>query len=73
VFRCKCGAEQDAIEVTELGGLLSYVPGEHLEPCTCPKCPFCARLVDGDGRCENLDCTYVGLHVNEGANDGATA
>jgi hypothetical protein len=65
-MRCDCGAEMAAIEIIAIGESdPSYIPGEFLEPCTCPRCPFCSTLVDCEGRCENLNCTYVGLHVAE--------
>lgn len=63
-FVCRCGARANAIEDFYLcQAEPEYLPGQLLDPCACPKCCFCNRLLDADGRCENIDCKYVGLHI----------
>jgi hypothetical protein len=63
VVRCDCGARREAIEDTPLGARNpSYIPGPLLEPCTCPACAHCDRVLS-DGRCENMDCPLYDVLV----------
>lgn len=58
---CRCGARGGVLEDAALCQYEpEWLPGPLREPCTCPRCSFCSRLLDTDGRCENLDCKYVG-------------
>jgi hypothetical protein len=64
-FRCDCGAEIDAVEMTRFGDIEPWwAPGRLLEPCTCPHCPTCGhRLVRSDSSphpvCETLGCPLL--------------
>lgn len=63
-FTCRCGAQADAIDDGRLDQPQpAYIPGTLREPCTCPRCFTCKRLLDADGRCGNLDCLNLGLHI----------
>ena len=63
-FVCACGAEADPVDDGRLGEPgPSYVPGALREPCTCPRCFTCHQLLDAEGRCDNLHCLNLGLHI----------
>lgn len=61
---CACGARGEAITLVDLGeSEPTYIPAALNEPCTCPRCFACSRLLDDDGRCETLGCLNLGLHI----------
>lgn len=61
---CACGARGSVIEDAALGEPeAKFIAGPLNEPCTCPRCFTCQRLLDEQGRCETLDCVNLGLHI----------
>lgn len=61
----RCGKALPQIDVTNFGDREPrYLDGM----CPCPPlpkscCTFCRRPVDSGGRCENIDCFFVGQVV----------
>lgn len=61
---CACGARGSVIEDHALcEPEPRYIPAGLNEPCTCPRCFACSRLLDNDGRCGTLGCLNLGLHI----------
>lgn len=62
-FVCgRCGADEEAVEITRFGDREPrYIRGRRCD-CPGPRCPCCrARL--NEGRCPTLDCPIFGVIV----------
>lgn len=61
---CRCDAPAEVVEVQGLCSVEpEYIAGALTEPCRCPRCFSCKHTLDNEGRCENLDCLNLGLHI----------
>ena len=61
---CKCGARGGIVydlALCQVEPIL--IPAGLHESCTCPRCFTCKQLLDAEGRCDNLHCLNLGLHV----------
>lgn len=64
ITHCACGAEQSVVLTIRLGDFFpSYVPGELLEPCRCPRCVTCGHVLDDHGCCGHIECPLYGTEI----------
>lgn len=65
-MECACGAAIQPIETYELSRCFPVlVPGPYLEPCRCPRCITCGKVLDSAHRCQTLFCPLEGATIFE--------